>query len=83
MSEVGFTGPNVCMKREAGLDQPESRTSIVVILHKTPNLTTDHGILEIILSYGFACPGHQPALHHVEIQERLKPNGMPARKQEV
>ena len=51
MSRVGFTSANVCMRRGANA-QPESGTSIVVILHKTLNLTTHNGIAGVILAHG-------------------------------
>ena len=51
MSRVGCTSANVCMRR-GSIAQPETGTSIVVILHKTLNLTSHNGVAGIFTAYG-------------------------------
>ena len=57
--------------------QPESGTSIVVILHKTLNLTTHNGIAGVILAYGvFVRPRHHPSPHRKPtLSTQFKPEG--------
>ena len=52
MSGVGFTSVNVSMNGARMAQPSHSGTSIVVILHKTLNLTHLHGIPGFILAYG-------------------------------
>ena len=51
MSGVGYTSVNVCMNR-GSTAQPETGTSIVVILHKTLNLTIIMESQDLFLAFG-------------------------------
>ena len=69
MSRVGCTSANVCMRR-GSIAQPETGTSIVVILHKTLNLTSHNGVAGIFTAYrDFVGPRHSPS----PITQKCKP----------